>query len=216
MPLSVIDFILESAIIAVVRTRAEADLLPAAEAVRAGGITAVEFTLTSPGALDALKAASRQLGDGVVLGAGTVLDPETARAAILAGARFLVSPTLNLDLIRLARRYGVPAIPGAFTPTEILTAWENGAELVKVFPAGRLGPGYLKDILSPLPQVRLVPTGGVTPENAADFIRAGAVAVAVGGALTSPQGAGRDRWAAVTEAARTLVQSVNAAREGGP
>ncbi|HEY3281449.1 MAG TPA: bifunctional 4-hydroxy-2-oxoglutarate aldolase/2-dehydro-3-deoxy-phosphogluconate aldolase [Armatimonadota bacterium] len=197
-------------VVAVIRTQAPEDLLPLAEAIEAGGIGILEFTLTSPKALQALEQLTDAASGRLLVGVGTVLDTESCRAAILAGASFVVSPTLNLDVIRLCRRYSVPVIPGAFTPTEVLTAWESGADLVKVFPAGRLGPGYLRDLHGPLPQVKLVPTGGVGPENAVEYLLAGAAAVAVGGKLTAPGGPPEGRLARVTEAAESLVASVRA------
>ncbi len=197
-------------VIAILRTSSAEDLRPLAGAVQAGGMRLVEFTLTSPRALETLAEFSATASEDLLLGAGTVLDPESCRGAILAGARFIVTPTLNLEVVRLCRRYSVPVIPGAFTPTEILTAWEAGADFVKVFPAGRLGPGYLKDLLGPLPQVRLVPTGGIGPDDAVEYLRAGASAVGVGGRLTSPGGEGEERFAAVTEQARRLCASVAA------
>src|SRR5213595_246940 len=143
--------------------------------------------MTVPGALDVVKAVRSALGDRVLLGAGTVLDPETARAALLAGAEYLVAPTVNLEVIRLCRRYDKLVMPGAFTPTEILTAWEAGADIVKVFPADVVGPAFFKALRGPLPQVRLMPTGGVDLQTAADFLRAGASCLGVGGQLVDPK-----------------------------
>jgi 2-dehydro-3-deoxyphosphogluconate aldolase/(4S)-4-hydroxy-2-oxoglutarate aldolase len=151
----------------------------------------------------------------VVLGAGTVLDPETARLAVTAGAQFIVAPSLNLDLIRFAKRYSIVVVPGALTPTEILTAWEAGADMVKVFPVRALGPSYIKDVLAPLPQVRLVPVGGVTVEDAADYIRAGAVAVGLGGELLSKQLIDERRYDELQERARRVVAAIREARVGG-
>jgi 2-dehydro-3-deoxyphosphogluconate aldolase/(4S)-4-hydroxy-2-oxoglutarate aldolase len=204
--------LVEGGIVAIVRLREPADLLRVAEAVRAGGITAIEFTMTTPGALEVLATATARLGQDVVLGAGTVLDPETARAAILAGARFVVAPTLSEATIRLCRRYDVPVIPGAFTPTEILRAHEAGAAIVKVFPATVLGPGYLRDVLAPLPQVRLLPTGGVDEETAGAFIKAGAVAVAVGSNLVDGATVARGDMETISRRAARLVEIVRAAR----
>jgi len=151
--------------------------------------------------------------EDVLVGAGTVLDPETARAAILAGADFIVSPTLNLSVIEVCRRYSKIVVPGAFTPTEILTAWEAGADIVKVFPATVGGPRYLMDIRGPLPQIRLVPTGGVTLENTPDFIRAGAVAVAAGTSLVDKKAVSEKRYDLITENARKFVEAVKMARK---
>ena len=156
--------ILDGGIVAVVRSESAEPLIQVVEALADGGITAAEITFTVPGAIDVIKEVRRTVGDRVVLGAGTVLDPETARAALLAGAEYIVSPALNLDVIRLCRRYDKVVMPGAFTPTEILAAWEAGADIVKVFPADVVGPDFFKAMRGPLRQVRLMPTGGV--ENA--------------------------------------------------
>ena len=152
-----------------------------------GGVNVVEITMTVPDALDVLRQVRRALGDRLLLGAGTILDPETARAALLAGAEYLVAPTVNLDVIRLCQRYDKLVMPGAFTPTEILTAWEAGADIVKVFPAEVLGPAFFKAMRGPLPQIRLMPTGGVDLNTAADFLRAGACCLGVGGQLVEPK-----------------------------
>ena len=158
-------------------------ILAAADAVLAGGVNAIEVTMTTPGALEVIEQATAKYGADVIFGAGSVLDPETARAVILAGAQFVIAPTLNLKTIEVCKRYSVPVIPGAYTPTEILTAWEAGADMVKVFPASAGGPAYIKAVKAPLPQIRLVPVGGVDLNTTADFIRAGADVVGVGGAL---------------------------------
>ncbi len=158
-----------------------------------GGVTVVEITMTVPDALDVLRQVRHALGDRILLGAGTILDPETARAALLAGAEYLVAPTLNLDVIRLCQRYDKLVMPGAFTPTEILTAWEAGADIVKVFPAEVVGPAFFKAMRGPLPQIRLMPTGGVDLTTAADFLRAGACCLGVGSQLVEPQGRRRRR-----------------------
>jgi 2-dehydro-3-deoxyphosphogluconate aldolase/(4S)-4-hydroxy-2-oxoglutarate aldolase len=201
--------ILDSRVIAVVRLDTSAQLVQVARAIRAGGVDIVEFTMTTPDALRMIKETGRTLGDDVLLGAGTVLDAETARAAVLAGARFLVSPTLREETTEMCHRYGVVSIPGALTPTEILTAWESGADLVKVFPATVGGPGYISDLLAPLPQVRLVPSGGVGLSNAGEFIRAGAKAVAVGGALVSNEVVAKGDFDLLTERARRLYAAVH-------
>lgn len=204
--------LLDSGIVAIVRLSTWQKLLPVAEALAQGGVRYVEFTMTTPRALDLLAQAGESLGGEIVLGAGTVLDPETARAAILAGARFIVTPVLNPDVIALARRYGVLAIPGALTPTEILNAWQAGADLVKVFPVDSLGPGYIKALKGPLPQVALVPTGGVGLENAGDYIRAGAAALGVGSSLVNDRVVAEEDWPALTAGARRLVAAVAEAR----
>jgi 2-dehydro-3-deoxyphosphogluconate aldolase/(4S)-4-hydroxy-2-oxoglutarate aldolase len=204
--------ILDAGVIAIVRLDSAGQLGQVARAIKAGGVDVIEFTMTTPGALDIIAASSREFGEQVLLGAGTVLDAETARAAILAGARFIVSPTLNPATVELCHRYSAVAVPGTFTPTEILTAWEWGADLVKVFPAGTGGPGYIKAVLAPLPQVRLVPTGGVNLKNAADYIQAGAAAVAVGGGLVNKKLVAAGDFNALTETARGLVAAVRQAR----
>lgn len=201
----------ESGIIAIVRFDRPEQLIQVAQAIRAGGVGIIEFTMTTPNALDIIEESGREFGDEVLLGAGTVLDAETARAAILAGAEFIVSPTLDPEVIEVCRRYSKVVIPGAFTPTEILTAWQRGADFVKVFPASFGGPGYLKAIRGPLPQVKLIPVGGVSLENTADFIRAGAVAVAVGGNLVKKRAIAEGNFAELTETARQFVAAV---REG--
>jgi 2-dehydro-3-deoxyphosphogluconate aldolase/(4S)-4-hydroxy-2-oxoglutarate aldolase len=199
-------------VVAIVRLTSADDLLAVARAVLAGGVDVVEFTMTTPGALDVLRDGTREFGDEILLGAGTVLDPETARAAILAGARFVVSPTLRRETIETCHRYGVLAIPGAFTPTEILTAWEWGADLVKVFPATTGGPRYLRDVLAPLPQVALMPTGGVDLDNTEAFIRAGARAVAVGSNLVDPRALAERDFAQLTKSAAQYRAAVEAGR----
>jgi 2-dehydro-3-deoxyphosphogluconate aldolase/(4S)-4-hydroxy-2-oxoglutarate aldolase len=177
--------ILQSGIIAIMRAPSSTQLLDAAKAILEGGVNVIEVAMTTPKALEVVEGAVSQFGKQVLFGAGTVLDPETARAAILSGAQFIVSPTLNPRMIEVCKRYSVPVIPGAFTPTEILTAWEAGADLVKVFPASIGGPAYIKALKGPLPQVRLAAVGGVNLENASDFIQAGVEVVGVGGELVN-------------------------------
>lgn len=179
--------VLTSGIVAVIRSTSSEQLVEVAKALYEGGVDVLEVTFTVPRALEIIAAVRKALGDKVLLGAGTVLDPETARAAFLAGAEFLVAPTVNLDVIRLGNRYDKLVMPGAFTPTEILTAWEAGAQVIKVFPADIGGPAYLKTLHGPLPQVRLLPTGGVNLNTIADFLKAGACAVGLGGALVEPK-----------------------------
>src|SRR2546429_6181914 len=172
-----LDPLLQSGVIAVVRLTEAVPLGPAARALAAGGVGAVEVTLTTPGAIDAIAdLASDQKLAGCVIGAGTVLDESAARYVIDAGARFVVSPTLDLSVIRACRDRAVPCMPGAFTPTELLEAWRAGAPVVKLFPASAVGPPYIRDVLAPLPFLRLVPSGGVSLENAGDWGRAGAAA----------------------------------------
>ena len=204
--------LITSGVVAVIRMEDARQLIAVAEALKAGGVESIEFTMTTPGALTVMEQVAGRFGDEVLLGAGTVLDAETARAAILAGAQFVVGPGLNLDVIRMCRRYNTVVIPGAMTPTEIITAWETGADIVKVFPAGVLGPGFLKDILGPLPQVRLLPTGGVNLDNAAAFIKAGAVAIGVGSDLVDKKMVKEGRFDLLTERAQSFVQAVAKAR----
>jgi 2-dehydro-3-deoxyphosphogluconate aldolase/(4S)-4-hydroxy-2-oxoglutarate aldolase len=175
--------ILEGGIVAVVRSERSEPLVKVVEALAEGGVTAAEVTFTVPDAIDVIRDVKRAVGDSVVLGAGTVLDSETARAAILAGAEYIVSPIVNLEVIRLCRRYGKVVMPGAFTPTEVVAAWEAGADVVKVFPAEVGGPAYLKALRAPLPQIRLMPTGGVDLTTAEAFLKAGACCLGVGGSL---------------------------------
>lgn len=202
----------ETGVVAVVRSDDPSRLVQVAEALNAGGIDIFEVTMSVPGALDVMRQVSERFGTEIVVGAGTVLDGETARAAILAGAEFIVSPTLSQDVITVARRYGKVVVPGALTPTEILTAWEAGADIVKVFPARQGGPRYLKDMLAPLPQLRLMPTGGVSLENAVEYVRAGAVAVGIGSALVDKQLLAEGRLEELTERAHQLVSSIQAAK----
>ena len=176
-----------SGVVAIIRSPSGDLLADAAEALLAGGIEVIEITFTVPKAAQVLERIAGRLGDRALLGAGTILDPETAKVAIDAGARFLVSPVVREDVIRCCRRYDRLAIPGGFTPTEILGAWEMGADLVKVFPTDFTGSNYLKILRGPLPQVRLLPTGGVTLDNMAGFLEAGAFAVGIGGGLVEPQ-----------------------------
>ena len=204
--------ITDCGVVAIVRVSSAREAVDVCMAVARGGVTPIEVTMTVPGAIDAIREFKSAVKEEVLIGAGTVLDPETARACILAGADFIVSPTLNLEVIKVCRRYSKIIIPGTFTPTEILTAWEAGADIVKVFPASVGGPGYLKDIMGPLPQVKLVPTGGVNLETTPEFIKAGAVAVAAGSSLVDKKAVSEQNWDAVTETARKFVAAVKQAR----
>jgi len=203
--------------VAVVRLDDLSAAVNVAEALIAGGVIAVEFTFTNPAAGKAIEAAKAAVGDRGYIGAGTVLDPETARIAILSGAEYIVTPTLKRETIELCNRYGVPTIIGAFTATEMLTAWEAGASYIKVHPASLGGPRYFKDILAPLPQLKLIPSGGVSLDNASDFLRAGAVAVALGSNLVDAATVAAGDWATLTERAKKLseaIASVRAERAG--
>ena len=209
---NILRVIIDCGVVAVVRVGSAREALEVCPAIARGGVKPVEVTMTVPNAIDVIKEFKSSVKDEVLVGAGTVLDPETARAAILAGVDYIVTPTLNLKVIEMCHRYGKVVIPGAFTPTEILTAWEAGADIVKVFPAGVGGPQYLRDIKGPLPQVRLLPTGGVTLENTPDFIKAGAVAVAVGTALVDKKLVAEKKFDLITERARQFVEAVRKAR----
>ncbi len=207
-----LERVLDCGIVAVVRSQSGAQLVEGCRALADGGVTVAEITFTVPDALDVLKAVKKELGDRILLGAGTVLDTETARAAILAGAEYLVSPTLNIDVIKLTRRYGKLSMPGAFTPTEILAAHEAGADIVKIFPAEVVGPGFFKAIHGPLPQVRLMPTGGVDLTTAAALLKAGACCLGIGGQLVEPKAVAERNFDRVRDLARQYVAVVNKAR----
>ena len=204
--------LLDTGIVAILRAPSSEQLENVARALLEGGIDVIEVTFTVPGALEILSAVKKDLGHRVLLGAGTVLDPETARAALLAGAEFIVAPALNLDVIRLCHRYDKLVMPGAFTPTEILAAWEAGADIVKVFPSDCVGPGYLKALRGPFPQIRMMPTGGVNLETLPAFIRAGACAVGVGGSLVEPQAIREGNFDRLRDLANQYVQALQAAR----
>ncbi len=206
--------IVNCGVVAIIRVASAQEAVEVCEAIAKGGVKPIEITMTVPGAIDAIKELKGAMEDNVLLGAGTVLDPETARAVILAGAEFVVCPTLNLEVIEVCRRYSKVVIPGAFTPTEILTAWEAGADIVKVFPATVGGPRYLRDIRGPLPQIRLMPTGGVNLENTPDFIRAGAVAVAAGTSLVDKKAVSERKYDIITENAKKFIEAVKLARTG--
>jgi 2-dehydro-3-deoxyphosphogluconate aldolase/(4S)-4-hydroxy-2-oxoglutarate aldolase len=202
----------ESGVVAIVRLDdyTAAELI--VEALIAGGVDAVEFTYTNPDAGAAISVCRKAFPNQVAIGAGTVLDPETARAAILLGAQFIVTPAFNPETVALCTRYAVPSVIGAFTPTEILNAWQAGATYVKVFPASSVGPRYLKDVLGPLPHIRLIPTGGVTVENAGEFIKAGARGVAAGSNLVDAKSVAAQDWSTITARATAYVEAVAAAR----
>ena len=202
----------ELGVIAVVRLNDLTDAVPVATALIAGGVRAVEFTFTNRDAAGAISAAAAAVGGDGFIGAGSVLDPETARTAILAGAQYVVTPTTKPATIEMCRRYGVLSLVGALTPTEMLTAAEAGADYIKVFPATLGGPKYLKDVLGPLPQLRLIPTGGVSVDNAAEFIAAGAVAVALGSNLVDEATVAAKGWNEITRRATAIAAAVHAGR----
>jgi 2-dehydro-3-deoxyphosphogluconate aldolase/(4S)-4-hydroxy-2-oxoglutarate aldolase len=205
--------ILEEGVVPVIRVSSAQEAWEVAKAIKEGGVSVLEVTMTVPGAMDVIKEVSQKFGKEVLLGAGTVLDPETARAALINGAQFLVSPSLNLDVIKVSNRYSAVVIPGALTPTEILTAWEAGADLVKVFPIAQVGgPAYIKALQGPLPHIPLVPTGGVNLQNAGEFIKAGAAAIAVGGELVDKKAVAEKKYSVIVENARRFLEEVKKAR----
>jgi 2-dehydro-3-deoxyphosphogluconate aldolase / (4S)-4-hydroxy-2-oxoglutarate aldolase len=197
-------------VVALIRADSPDGLLDCAKALAEGGLTSIELTMTTPGAIRMLEKASAELPD-FLFGLGTVLDAETARVGILAGAKFIVTPALRPDVITLCRRYSVPIFCGAFTPTEILNAWEAGADAAKVFPAEFFGPSYIKSVKAPLPHVDLVPTGGVNADNVGDFLKAGATATAAGSSLVDAKTLQEKNWAAITAKAKAFVAAVAAA-----
>jgi 2-dehydro-3-deoxyphosphogluconate aldolase/(4S)-4-hydroxy-2-oxoglutarate aldolase len=208
----IVNKIIESGVVAVIRLNGKEKLPEIIDALSKGGISAMEITMTTPNAIEIINEISQKVGNDFMIGAGTVLDSETARAVILAGAQFVVSPVTNIEMMKTVHRYNKAVFPGAFTPTEILHAWENGADVVKVFPATALGPQFFKDIHGPLPQVRLTPTGGVSLENTGEFIRCGASCVGVGTALLNKKMIADSNWPALTENAEKFVEEVKKAR----
>ena len=199
-------------VVAVIRLKDPGKLRAVVDALAEGGVRALEVTMTVPGAVELIRGLAPTLPEGFLLGAGTVIDADTAHAVIDAGAQFVISPVFRRAVIDACHQRGVPAAPGCFTPTEILEAHDAGADIVKVFPATTLGPQYIKDVRAPLPQVRLMPTGGVTPDNAGDWIRAGAVAVAAGSSLLDSKAIESGRFEVITANARRFVDNVSAAR----
>jgi 2-dehydro-3-deoxyphosphogluconate aldolase/(4S)-4-hydroxy-2-oxoglutarate aldolase len=209
-----LDLIRHTGVIAVMRAKSSEQLIAAADAIKAGGVCVIEVTMTTPGALDVIQEATRRYGQDVLFGAGTVLDAETARAAILAGAGFIVAPTLDLGTIALCHRYSVPVIPGCYTPTELLAAWQAGADMLKLFPASVGGPELIKAILAPLPQLEIVPVGGVDLNTAGEFIRKGAAALGVGSSLVSQKLLDAGDLGELTRRAAAFVEAVRTARAG--
>lgn len=209
--LQTLNKITECGLVAVVRAENSDQAIKIADACAAGGVAAIEITFTVPGAAKVIEDLAKVYQSGeIIIGAGTVLDPETARIAILAGAQYVVSPSLNLDTVRLCNRYQIPIMPGAATIKEIIEGMEAGADIIKVFPGEAFGPGFVKAVKGPLPQAPLMPTGGVGLDNAADWIKAGCVAVGVGGNLTG--GAKTGDYAAVTATAKQFIEKIRAAR----
>src|SRR5882757_6676051 len=209
----ILHAILDIGVVPVVRTSSAASAVRAIEAVYKGGIRAAEITMTVPGAIKALEKLADAFGDKLVLGAGTVLDPETARACMLAGAQFFVTPSLKLSTIEMVKRYSKVICPGALTPTEVLTAWEAGADIVKIFPCGNMGgPKYIKALRGPFPHIDMIPTGGVNLETAGEFLKAGACAVAVGGELVDAKTIKEGRFDIIEDRARQYLAAVMKAR----
>jgi len=210
---TILSFIRDVGIVPVVRTSSADSAVKSVEAIYRGGIRAAEITMTVPGAVKALEKVADLFGDKIVLGAGTVLDPETARVCMLAGAEFFVTPCLKLSTIEMAKRYSKVVCPGALTPTEVLTAWEAGADIVKIFPCGNVGgPKYIKALKAPFPQIEMIPTGGVNLETAGEFLKAGACAVAVGADLVDSKTIKEGRFEIFEERARQFLSVIAKAR----
>lgn len=209
-----LELVRRTGVIAIMRAQSSDQLIAAADAIRQGGVRIIEVTMTTPGALNVITQAVSRYGEDVLFGAGTVLDAETARTAILAGAGFIVAPTLNLEMIALCRRYSVPVIPGCYTPTEMLTAWEAGADMVKLFPAEVGGADLVRAILAPLPQLQIVPVGGVDLTTAADFIRKGATALGVGSSLINQKLLEAGEMGELTRRASAFIEEVRRGRGG--
>jgi 2-dehydro-3-deoxyphosphogluconate aldolase/(4S)-4-hydroxy-2-oxoglutarate aldolase len=209
----ILQFITEVGIVPVVRTSSAETAVQAVEAMYQGGVRAAEITMTVPGAIRALEKVADRFGDKIMLGAGTVLDPETARACMLAGAEFFVTPSLRVSTIEMVKRYSKVICPGALTPTEVLTAWEAGADVVKIFPCGNVGgPKYIKALKGPFPQIEMIPTGGVNLETAGEFLKAGACAVAVGGELVDAKSIKEGRFDIIEDRARQYLAAIAKAR----
>jgi 2-dehydro-3-deoxyphosphogluconate aldolase/(4S)-4-hydroxy-2-oxoglutarate aldolase len=208
-----LNLIRETGVIAIMRAQSSEQLITAAQAIEQGGVKVIEVTMTTPGALDVIAEARKRFGDNVLFGAGSVLDAETARAAMLAGAGFIVAPTLKLETIALCNRYSIPVVPGCATPTEALTAWEAGADMVKLFPASFGGPNLVKAFLAPLPQLAIIPVGGVNLDTAAEFIRKGAVALGVGSSLISQKLLDAGDMEELTRRARVFIEQVSIGRQ---
>src|SRR5947208_8731492 len=209
----ILSFITDIGIVPVVRTAPAEGASKASEASHRGGVRAAAITTTVPGAIRALEKLADQFGDKIVLGAGTVLDPETCRACMLAGAQFFVTPSLRISTIEMVKRYSKVICPGALTPTEVLTAWEAGADVVKIFPAGNVGgPKYIKALKGPFPQIEMIPTGGVNLDTAGEFLKAGACAVAVGGELVDAKTIQEGRFEVFEQRARQYLDVIAKAR----
>ena len=211
----IIHQIESTGVVAIIRASSSDELIDVVRALCDGGLTCIEVTMTTPNALEVIRQAREAVGDAAAIGVGTVLDAPTARAAMLAGAQFVVAPGTDIPTIKLCRTHGVPILPGAFTPTEIINAWKAGADFVKVFPTSTVGAQYIKDLRGPLPQIKLVPTGGVTLDTVKDFIQAGANAVGVGSSLVTKQAVKNRDVTALKAAAAEWLKRVRQARESG-
>jgi 2-dehydro-3-deoxyphosphogluconate aldolase/(4S)-4-hydroxy-2-oxoglutarate aldolase len=210
---AILSAILEIGIVPVVRTESAEAAIKAIDAIHRGGIRVAEITMTVPGAIRALEKVADKFGDQIVLGAGTVLDPETARACMLAGAQFFVTPNLNLATIEMCKRYSKVITPGALTPTEVVTAWQAGGDAIKVFPCSAVGGAkYIKALKAPFPQIEMIPTGGVNLETIGDFLRAGACAVAVGGELIDSANVRAGKHEVFEERAKQFLEVVRSTR----
>jgi 2-dehydro-3-deoxyphosphogluconate aldolase/(4S)-4-hydroxy-2-oxoglutarate aldolase len=210
----IISLLTDPGIIAVVRAQQAAQVLPLSEALIAGGVRVIEITMTTPNALVAIREAREKLGERALIGVGTVLDANTARAAIAAGAEFVVTPICRTELVAIAHAAGCPVMLGAYTPTEAQLAHEAGADFIKIFPADTLGPGYIKALRAPLPHLRIVPTGGVDVQNVADFLKAGCAALGVGSSLVSTKILQEADWPELTRRASAFVAAARKARSG--
>ncbi|OIJ14687.1 2-dehydro-3-deoxyphosphogluconate aldolase [Anaerobacillus alkalilacustris] len=211
--MNLLNQIQDSGIVAVIRGANKDNIIPIAKALSAGGVKALELTVETPKILSLVEMVADELKEEAIVGVGTVLDPETARASIMAGAKFVFSPVVNVETIKMTKRYGVLSVPGAFTPTEILTAYENGADLIKVFPANIVGPGYFKDVHGPMPHIPLMPTGGINVSNVGSYIKAGAIAAGVGSTLVNTKAVIDEAYLTnLTEVASQFVREVKIAR----
>jgi len=208
----IINSLIEGGAVAVIRLADASKLIKVAEAIYKGGVSAIEITMTVPDAINVIKSVCKEMGSYMNVGVGSVLDPETAKKAIDAGANYVVSPIFKKEIVEIAHTNGVPAMPGAFTPTEIQTAYESGADIVKVFPADVVGMAFFKGILAPMPHLKLMPTGGVSLTNAGDWLKAGACAVGVGSALLDKKAIESGNYEVLTENAKVLMESIDRVR----
>jgi 2-dehydro-3-deoxyphosphogluconate aldolase / (4S)-4-hydroxy-2-oxoglutarate aldolase len=214
MPTSPLERVLDRCVVAIIRAESPDKLVDVAEALVAGGVEVIEVTFTVPRVTQVLEKVAEKLGTKILLGAGTVLDAETARVAILSGAEFIVSPSVNLEVIELCRRYSKLVMPGALTPTEVVTAWQAGADIIKIFPSELTGAKYIKALKAPLPQIRMMPTGGVNLDTAEEFLKAGACALGIGGSLVEPKAVAAGDLKRIEGLARLYVEIVRKFRSG--